>query len=465
MFRDVASCALLPASEIQLPLPLIRPGRIGQWRARALTGLAALLIGFIFASHGGSNAASSVAYAATLACPPTITANKLTLAQCDNKSKLVIATVSDDLTAAKSLVVEITSTPEGISVKDLVNTDGVITATVIIGCQVTPGRYLVGLKVTDGEKLTATAQLIINVTAGAAEPPPIGFQPGGSVLIYNLYTSNGASPNRQNTRLNLTNLNRSRRVAVHLFFVDGESCQAADAFICLTPNQTSSFLASELDPGTTGYLVAVAIDEGTGFPISFNFLIGDEYVKLASGHEANLYAEGFAARENGSPARWVDGVAAELRFDGICYRELPRVLAASNVLSRANGNDTLMVINRIGGNLMIKADPVETIFGQLFDDQEKSFNFCATTAACQFRSQLSNNFPRTAPLFDRVIPAGRSGWMKFWSTSEAGILGAVINHNAQAGTAPGAFKQGHNLHKLTLTPSAVLTIPVFAPSC
>lgn len=137
----------------------------------------------------------------------------------------------------------------------------------------------------------------------------------------------------------------------------------------------------------------------------------------------------------------------------------------SNVLSRANGNDTLLVINRIGGNLMTKADPVETIFGLLFDDQENGFNFCVTTAVCQFRSPLSNNFPRTGTVFERVIAAGRSGWMKFWSTSDAGILGAAINHNPQAGTASGASKQGHNLHKLTFTPAAVLTIPVFAPSC
>jgi hypothetical protein len=318
--------------------------------------------------------------------------------------------------------------------------------------------------VTDGEKLTATAQLIINFMVGGL-PPPISFQPGGSVLIYNLFTSNVANPGRQNTRLSLTNLDPSRRVVVHLTFVDGGSCQAAGAIICLTPNQTSSFLASELDPGITGYVVAVAIDEDTGFPISFNFLIGDEYVKLDSGHEANLYAEGFAAREDGPPARWVNGGAAELRFDGICYRELPRVLAVSNLLSRANGNDTLLVINRIGGNLMTVADSIGTIFGLLYDDREKPFNFCATVATCQFRSSLSNIFPRTAPLFERVITTGRSGWMKFWSTSDAGILGAVINNNTQAGAAPGAFKQGHNLHKLTFTPAAVLTIPVFAPSC
>jgi len=41
---------------------------------------------------------------------------------------------------------------------------------------------------------------------------------------------------------------------VHLFFVDGATCSIADSLVCLTPNQTASFLASDIDPGTTGYI-------------------------------------------------------------------------------------------------------------------------------------------------------------------------------------------------------------------
>jgi hypothetical protein len=36
---------------------------------------------------------------------------------------------------------------------------------------------------------------------------------------------------------------------------------------------------------------------------------------------------------------------------------------------------------------------------------------------------------------------------------------------AAAGTTAGAFSQGHNLHKLTLTTAASVTILVFPPSC
>src|SRR6185436_13679900 len=110
----------------------------------------------------------------------------------------------------------------------------------------------------------------------------ISDQKAGSVLIYIIYTSS-SDPIRQNTRLSLTNTDPARPIAVHLFFVDGSTCSVADANICLTANQTSSFLASDLDPGTTGYIVAVAVD-ANGCPTNFNFLIGDEYVKFASGH-------------------------------------------------------------------------------------------------------------------------------------------------------------------------------------
>ena len=95
-------------------------------------------------------------------------------------------------------------------------------------------------------------------------------------------------------------------VYLHLFWIDGNTCTISDNFICLTANQTASVLASDLDPGTRGYLIAVAVDGDTGCPIEFNHLIGDAYVKLASGHQANLPAESIA-RVPGRilrPPRW-----------------------------------------------------------------------------------------------------------------------------------------------------------------
>ncbi len=293
---------------------------------------------------------------------------------------------------------------------------------------------------------------------------PANDQSAGSVLIYNIYTSSTDS-NRQNTRLSITNIEPVRTAFVHLFFVDGATCSVADSFICLTPNQTATFLASDLDPGTSGYLVAVAVDR-KGCPVNFNYLIGDEYVKLASGHAANLGAEAVTAIAGGLPSCNENSTTAVLAFDGMSYSVLPHVVALDNIPARADGNDTLLILNRIGGSLATGAATLTSIFGVLYDDAETALSFSFTPGTCQFRSVLSAGFPRTAPRFDSHIPAGRSGWMKLSiSGGTAGMTGAVINFNANAGASAGAFNQGHNLHVLTNTNAATYTIPILPPSC
>src|SRR5262249_826179 len=112
----------------------------------------------------------------------------------------------------------------------------------------------------------------------------VSDQKAGSVLIYNFYTSSPARADHATPH----HIRQNMPAAIPRFFVAGGSCSVADSFLCLTPNQTASFKASDLDPGTSGYLVAVAVDIDTGCPISFNCLIGDEYVKLGAGHAANL---------------------------------------------------------------------------------------------------------------------------------------------------------------------------------
>jgi hypothetical protein len=299
--------------------------------------------------------------------------------------------------------------------------------------------------------------------AVAQTTSPMSDQKPGSVLLYNIYTSS-TDLNRQNTRLSLTNTHPVRPAFVHLFFVDGSSCAVADSYLCLTPNQTASFLASDIDPGTTGYVVAVAVD-GRGCPINFNYLIGDEFVKFASGHAANLGAEAITAIAGGVPLCDGASTTADLRFDGLIYNVVPHVLAVDNVASRADGNDTLLILNRIGGNLSTGAAALSSLFGVFYDDAEQPVSFGFSPGTCQFRSSITNSFPRIVPRFEQFIPAGRSGWFKLWPGSLAGMTGAVINYNSNAAASANAFNQGHNLHKLTTTNTMVYTIPVFPPSC
>src|SRR5436190_8233088 len=142
-------------------------------------------------------------------------------------------------------------------------------------------------------------------------------QKQASVLVYNLFSSNASEPGKEDALITVTNTNRAESVAVHFFFIDGASCATADAFICLTPNQTGNFIASDVDPGTKGYIIAIASDRATGCPLGFNYLIGSVTVKLESGHAATLNAEGFAAHFNGtSPDCSARAITALLAFDG-----------------------------------------------------------------------------------------------------------------------------------------------------
>jgi hypothetical protein len=321
--------------------------------------------------------------------------------------------------------------------------------------------------------LLAVFTLVLMSAVSLAADPGLAYpaasevsdQKAGSILFYNYYTSGATGGTAQNTRINITNTSSTSASFVHLFFVS-DTCQVADSFTCLTANQTFSFLTSEVDPGVSGYIVAIAVDGVLGAPVSHNFLIGDEYIKTSTGHAANLGAEAFSALYTGTLAG-VDGnsTQATVNFDGVDYNRAPRVLAVSNIASRADGNDTLLIVNRVGGNLLTSTSSLGTLFGIAYNDIEDAYSF-NVTGGCQLRGSLSNTFPRTAPRIDQIIPAGRSGWLKLYSsTADIAIIGAVINANANTGTAAGAFSGGHNLHKLTLSAAANFTIPVFPPTC
>ncbi len=327
------------------------------------------------------------------------------------------------------------------------------------------------LTLTLGSAPPFTVESCVTATCPLAGPglPFAGLndpsdQKAGSVLVYNLYSSNPTQPGSSNSRINITNTEPSRSVAVHLFFVDGNTCSITDRYICLTPNQTMTFLASEQDPGITGYLIAVATEVRLGCPITFNYLIGDAFIKLPTGHAANLGAEAISGIAGGIPLCNVNSVTARLNFDGISYGLVGRVLASSSIPSRGDGNDTLIVLNSMAGQLTTGLFNIGPIFGIVYDDAEHPHSF-SLSAACQFRASLSNAIPRLTPRFETVIPAGQTGWMKLWGTTEVPMLGAQINFNPNSGSSGGAYSQGHNLHKRTLAASGFLIVPIFPPNC
>lgn len=319
--------------------------------------------------------------------------------------------------------------------------------------------------------LISTASMAFGADPGVSRPdreaddvrrPLPGDQKPGSILVYNIYASSAADPGKQDTDIALTNINASQSAFAHIFFV-ANGCSTADAFICLTPNQTVSFLASSIDPGITGYIMVVATDN-KGCPVSFNYLLGSEYVKFESGHAANLAAESYAALYNGTlPGCTNTTTDIRIPLDGVRYNAAPRVLAVDKIPSAADGNSTMLILNSLEGNLAIGMAIIRIFDITIFDDTENPF---ASTGngACQFRSLLSDTFPLTTPKFTQAIPSGRTGWMKLMAREERTISGAVINFNANAGTKKGAFNGGHNLPHLRYAGGG-FSMPVFPPTC
>lgn len=312
-------------------------------------------------------------------------------------------------------------------------------------------------------------------TEAPTEPPippasPVSDQKAGSILIFNLYTSSSVDPAGENTRINITNTSlntgssNAGSVTVHFFFISGDTCEVSDGFLCLTASQTTSFLMSDLDPDTTGFLVAVVVDPVTGCPINRNVLIGDEFVRLGSGHAANLGAESFAAIADPPCACDETTVVASLSLDGIHYNQAPRALIANGIPSLSDNNSTLLVLNRIGGNLGSRPEVIGEFSGLLFDDLENVLSF-VTSGNCQFRQVISSTFPRTSPRFPQFIPSGHTGWMKIIAAENVGILGSMIVYNTERSSFPKAFNGGNNLHKLSFTGSVTFKVPVFSSRC
>jgi hypothetical protein len=313
--------------------------------------------------------------------------------------------------------------------------------------------------------------VVFAATAQAADPgllyPPgseINDQKAGSVLIYNFYTS-GATPALENSRISLTNHNTNSAIFVRVFFVNGASGLAINLFICLNANQTKVILASEIDPGARGYIIAVAVNGVNGCPAKFNFLSGGAYVKLATGHSANFSAESVTAIADPPTNCASSSTTATLNFNGTNYNQLPRVLAADKIRSSADSNALLLILNRIGGNLATGMSTLGTINGELFNDMGNSFPFTFTAGTTQRVQVLSDTFPVTSPVFSSVIPAGRTGWLTLAGANDIGLLGALINFNPNAATSATAFNGGHNLRKLTLSTTNSITMPIAPPMC
>jgi hypothetical protein len=303
----------------------------------------------------------------------------------------------------------------------------------------------------------------------------------GSVLFFNYYTSDAAS-SQVNTRINITNAHSVQDVVVHVFFVDSVTCNVADAFICLTHNQTTSFVASDLDPNVTGYLVVAAVDS-FGRPVSFNYLGGDELVINSTAHRFGLAAMA-AARRDGFYASPInsDGVTSTMFFDGRQYDNLPYTMVLDSFPSQVAGigaplADTRLYVYTPLPNLTGSGAAFSgSLFFLVHDDQENNYSGqlplgCFITSDKQRISSV-----RTSPNINTIVPSGHTGWATFYAfgnrtitcNTTGGTVGLTnVPLMGATATKVGNFTGGHNLRYASVfnAPGYSITVPVFPPGC
>jgi hypothetical protein len=285
----------------------------------------------------------------------------------------------------------------------------------------------------------------------------------GSILVYPYYTSKLSSG--WDTRITIANTDIYRREGtpappwntayVHLFFIDGQTCQQTDQFICLTPNATFNMLASDYDPDVTGYVIAVAVDQNTGNLINQNSLIGDAFL-FEGNYIGNYGAEAFQAY--GNPGINNDGV---INFGNLTngYDFAP-VRFAFSIQSPVDAPGQRLVTASIGGDVNngVLANAGGFGTGYVYNGNERPFGSFSNfhLGGCQAISVISVSAPRVPLGMAKLIPAGQVGTMTIATGPAVGLLMTPTGNNKWSGI--------RGLHKVRIN-TASLVIPMFIPVC
>lgn len=301
----------------------------------------------------------------------------------------------------------------------------------------------------------------------------------GSVLFYNHYISDSLS-STIDTRVSITNTHPTSSVTVHVFMIDSITCTTADFFVCLTRNQTVTFLVSDLDPDTSGYLLAVAVDS-LGRPTSFNYLAGEQYVVAPTGHRFGLSAVAAARLDGSSFSSPInsDGVTSTLFFNGSQYDYLPQSVMLDSFPSQTSApglsiGDTRLYLYSPLNNLVTAGSRFSgNVFFLIFDDEENGFSGQLPLSCYLASDKQRISSVRTVPNLGSVVPAGRTGWARFYSIGSLTITSNVTGGQKTLDGVPllgatatrvAAFNGGHNLRYLTtFVQGFSITIPVISP--
>lgn len=289
---------------------------------------------------------------------------------------------------------------------------------------------------------------IISASAQTSFPAPgVSDQQAGWMLVYPYYTSSSANA-KEDTFITITNASSTRSASVHMFFLDGRSCAQADLFLCLTPNASQGFKASEIDPDNTGYVIAIVVrDAGDPDPTG-TVLIGNAFVTIPiSGIQGNYGAEAFGAAGSAFNA-----ATGQLTFNA------PNRFAVEIQSPLVAPNQKIVTVGLSGDLNSAITGAGQINAGQIINGNETpSGSFSGwIPEGCQSSAVVTTSSPRAPGGVSKIIPAGQVGTIKFSTTAAVGLLIVPNNSSGRSGI--------RNLHKLGTT-QATLTLPFFLPGC
>ncbi len=288
----------------------------------------------------------------------------------------------------------------------------------------------------------------------------------GSLLFFPKYTSEANSPSRVNTLLTLTNTHPRDGVTLRLAFVHG--CRVENRFVNLSANQTRTLLTSLESPGTTGYIIAIAINR-FGQPIQFNWLIGSASVRDAEGHQATYKAIGVAKRSGGAISSQSSSGGSDevpILFDDQQYDRLPQVVALDHLQNQdpeqesGPGSVVRTDITLLSPPAFLSDNLAQPLDLTAIAYDQSGRPYPQTRAInCGWSGQVSDLW--TNPSLREFITPSRPGWASFAATSggrAVPVLGLSLTDEPMTN-----LHNARSMQVLRRVDSFAMRIPILVP--
>ncbi len=291
----------------------------------------------------------------------TPTAGGITRQQDTAASNSQIAVVTDTETAEGSLMVMTQTVPAGISVSNIVNTGGAITADVAASCSAATGANLVGLRVTDGGNSSTDADLTVNVSANTA--PVLGVYPTSSAIT-------GAGTTATPNAVPIDNGTISSITATAPSFTGGLLVNPVTGVVTVSNagpvgNYVVTVTATDACNAVTTATFQLAVSNANTAPT----VTAAAALNRQAGSAGSVSALATVTDNESAPASIV--VTAQTVPAGIS------VTGITNTLGAISGNVAAACSATVGANTVVLrgTDP-----GLLFDDENLTVNVSANTA-------------------------------------------------------------------------------------